>query len=108
MTDLGSTPVVLYTARELYEAQEVHDALEDQGIPSRVEGEYLTGVLGDVPLGSTTAPRVMVREVDQLAAKKILDQLLEEFRQAHAARSNDQVCLSCGAEMQGVDRCPKC
>lgn len=107
MTDFD-TPVVLYTARELYEAQAVHDALEEQGIPSRIEGESLIGVLGDVPLGSTTAPRVMVREADQPAAKAILDELVKSFRQSQAEGKTDQVCLSCGAEMIGVDKCPKC
>lgn len=107
MSDLD-TPVVLYVAKELYQAQAIHDALAEQGIPARVEGENLIGVLGDVPLGSTTAPRVMVREADQPAAKAILEELLQTFRQAQAESTTDQVCLSCGTDMTGTETCPKC
>lgn len=105
--DLGNTPVVLYTSKELYEAQEVHDALEEAGIPSRVEGEYLATVVGEVPFGKSY-PRVMVRQEDEAAARVILDRIRAELQQAHAAAPGDGRCLSCGAEMGTADTCPKC
>ena len=106
--DLGATPVVLYTVRELYEAQAIHDSLEAEGIPSRVEGEFLTSVLGEVPVGDNSVPRVMVRQEDEVAARVVLDRLIAEFRAAQAAEPSDQVCLSCGANMNDSDKCPKC
>lgn len=108
MSDLGETPVVLYTARELYQAQAVHDALQDAGIPARIEGESLNGVLGGVPFGEGTSPRVMVRLEDESRARILLERLLEEFKDAQAESTSEPLCLSCGANMQNADTCPRC
>ncbi len=108
MSDLGETPVVLYTARELYQAQAVHDALVEQGLPARIEGEYLTSVLGDIPVGDATAPRVMVRQEDEARARSILDSLIDELESMKDNPKDEQLCLSCGANMQNADTCPKC
>jgi hypothetical protein len=105
--DLGNTPIVLFTAKELYEAQAVHDALEEAGIPSRIEGEYLTSVVGDVPFGESN-PRVMVRQEDEAAARTILDRIRAELQQTRAAAPDDGRCLSCGADMRNSDTCPNC
>ena len=108
MSDDGDTPVVLYRARELYEAQEVHDALAAEGITSRIEGEYLASALGDLPLGVTTSPRVMVRAEDEPRARAILDQFLLRAPETKTGGEIDQVCMACGAVMTDVDTCPQC
>lgn len=102
------TPVVLYRAKELYEAQEIHDALEAEGILSRIEGEYLASALGDLPLGVTTAPRVTVRAEDEPRAKSILDQFLKSPAEIPADDEAEPVCMACGAVMADVDTCPQC
>ncbi len=72
----AETPVVLYRAKDLIEAETIHAALVDAGLTARVEGEYLGTALGDIPLGATTAPRIVVRHGDLAAAKEILHEFL--------------------------------
>ncbi len=108
MSDDSDTPVVLYRARELYEAQEVHDALAAEGILSRMEGEYLASALGDLPLGVTTAPRVMVRAEDEPRAQALLAEFLQRPAETQNENETEPVCLACGAVMLNVDQCPQC
>lgn len=79
------TPVILYRAKNLIEAQAVHDALEVEGISSRIEGEFLTGALGAVPLGNHTAPRLVVRQEEETAARAALERILHELRSAQVS-----------------------
>lgn len=107
----GESLVVLYQAKELYEAQELHDVLEAEGIASRIEGEFLKTALGELPLGITTGPRVVVREEDEPQAKVLLEQFLQLGNTAASASdttNEDQLCLSCGTLMGDAETCPQC
>jgi len=76
MADTNDSVVVLYRANNLFEAQAILSALEDAGLTARLEGEFLGTALGDIPFGSSTAPRIVVRN-DQLAqAQEILKDFL--------------------------------
>jgi membrane protease YdiL (CAAX protease family) len=101
--------VELYRAVGLPEAQALFFRLEEAGIPARIDNEMLQGVIGEVPAGWDTAPRVLVaRERLEMA-----EQVLREFQPAVAATSESdgdgrEACLACGAPMGTADTCPAC
>jgi hypothetical protein len=66
-------PVEVYRARDTAHAYLLASALEAAGIRARVDGEYLQGALGDLPLGWSTSPRVLVAEADAAQARTILE-----------------------------------
>jgi membrane protease YdiL (CAAX protease family) len=94
--------VELYRTRGLPEAHAVRGLLETAGISVRIENEFLQGALGDLPLGWTTAPRILVPRADEAVARATLDEFLRE-----AAPAEDQ-CLACRAAMGDEAVCPAC
>ncbi|HET6424522.1 MAG TPA: DUF2007 domain-containing protein [Planctomycetaceae bacterium] len=64
---------VIYRAAHPLEAHMVANFLNEAGVPATVDGDYLTGALGDLPVGWTTAPRVLVREENALAARALIE-----------------------------------
>jgi membrane protease YdiL (CAAX protease family) len=83
MTDGAREPVELYRAESLPEAHAIRLALESEGIVAHIDNELLQGALGDLPMGWSTAPRILVDRSDEPAARAIL----EAVRQGVAARS---------------------
>lgn len=79
---------VIYRAAHPLEAHMVANFLKEAGVPAIVDGDYLTGALGDLPMGWTTAPRVLVCEKNAVAARTLIEAaqaedygpLLEEVR----------------------------
>ena len=119
--------VELFRARDLCEAHVVRMALEEAEIPAAVEGEFLQGALGDVPVGWSTSPRVMVRKSQLEAARKIVGQTTDSSdspstlaavadRLSPAQRmapvespSEETRCLACGTVMgEKADSCSAC
>ena len=75
----------VYRAQNLFDAHLVKDALEAQGIPAFIAGEYLTGAVGQLPAMDFIA--VMVPESGLATASGIVRQVelqLAESRQALA------------------------
>lgn len=64
-------PTVFRAANAL-EAHLVADLLERSQIPARIEGEFLAGAIGDLPV--TGLVRVVVEEVDVELARSIIAQ----------------------------------
>src|SRR5215213_7410984 len=60
MADDPNEPVELYRARGADEAHALRAHLEAAGVPARVDGELLGGIVGEVPFGWVTAPRLLV------------------------------------------------
>jgi hypothetical protein len=92
-------------------AQLLRSALEAEGIPAVVQGEHLTAVQGEVPVGASLAYRVCIVDDEQLpAASRFARQWLApraaaapwmcrrcgERHEAHFAS-----CWKCGAESEG-------
>lgn len=114
--------VELFRARDLCEAHVIRMALEEAGIPAAVEGEFLQGALGDLPVGWTTSPRVMVQASQLEAARKIVGQTTAlsdsptgadrlSPRQPEAVVENpteETCCLACGSAMGESDTCLAC
>lgn len=109
MSESPSGPVELYRARSLFEAHMIRLLLEAEGIPLAVENESLQSALGELPLGWSSAPRIVVNHQDEAAARKVLD----EFRRREQTRdtvNEDSTlhCLACGAVMAQESTCREC
>ncbi len=66
--------VEVYRARDNIQAHLLKSGLADSGIQAVVEGDFLQGALGDIPLGWSTSPRIMVADIDETKAREILQQ----------------------------------
>ena len=112
MADDPNEPVELYRARGADEAHVIRALLEQAGVPARVDGELLGGIVGEVPFGWVTAPRLMVPRGRLEVAEAVLADFLggaggPPGATAGAAEA-DLRCLSCGARMGNAAACPVC
>jgi hypothetical protein len=67
--------IEVYRAKDAVEAHLVYDALEDEGIQALIDGETLGNSFGALPLGWTTAPRILVPKEDFQRALDLIKQL---------------------------------
>ena len=77
---------IVYRAENIIDANLVKNALEHEGIPAFVSGQYLTGAAGELPPQGLVS--VMVAEIDfprALAIAEALDAELAEHRSAPEA-----------------------
>ena len=104
--------VEVYRARNTPTAYMLKGALEDAGIRTVIEGELLQGVLGEIPLGWSSSPRVLVESRDVPKAREIIrhsEKVSPDARPRSSEVDNGVVCLSCGASLSEADEtCPEC
>jgi len=103
--------VEIYRARNLPEAHTIRIALEEAGVRVLIEGELLQGVVGDLPPGWATAPRILVEESQVSAAREIIERA--NGRKSAEPREGESVdvtrCLACGHVMDETEvKCPSC
>jgi hypothetical protein len=67
--------IEIYRAKDAVEAHLVADALDDAGIRSLIDGETLGSSFAALPLGWTTAPRILVPPEEVERAKEMLKKL---------------------------------
>ncbi|WP_426702243.1 DUF2007 domain-containing protein [Rhodanobacter sp. Col0626] len=87
---------IVYRAENLFDAHLVKDALEAEGIPAFIAGEYLTGAVGQLPAMDYIA--VMVPESSLAVASGIVDAVqaqLAEARQAINELPDDPLIVPC-------------
>lgn len=106
-------PVEVYSAKDMVEAQFVHDLLAEANIKAEIIGESLGGVLGDVS-NIDFSPSIWVRAEDAGQARP----LIEFYQQRLIERAEGGVteplvkipfCYHCGQEIeQGQSPCPVC
>ncbi|HKB01109.1 MAG TPA: CPBP family glutamic-type intramembrane protease [Gemmataceae bacterium] len=109
MTDDPDEPVELYRARSAAEAHALRTELEEAGITAQVDSELLQGIVGEVPGGWLTAPRVLVQRRHLEAARTVLDEFLSPAEDpADAPGDLDLRCLACRTPMGTADTCPAC
>jgi hypothetical protein len=94
--------------RNVPEAHVVRLRLEEAGIPVMVQNEILQGVVGELPFGWPTAPRLLVAEEDVSTARELLKMFEAERPEARTELPAENVCLACGAEMAATVECPQC
>ncbi len=73
----------IYRADNLFDAHLVKDALEAEGIPAFISGEYLTGAVGQLPAMDFIA--VMVPESSLPAASGIVQSVEVQLSEARLA-----------------------
>ncbi len=109
MPDSANNPVELYRARNLIEAQTLLLLLEAEGVTATIENEPLQGAFGEIPWGWETAPRMVVRRVDEDSARALLERfLLRQRVQDRQPASSETNCLACGEPMVADVACVKC
>ena len=72
--------VEVYRAKDSVQAHLLRSGLEEMGIRAIVEGDLLQGALGEIPMGWSTAPRIMVDEPDAAKARESLERLEQPGR----------------------------
>lgn len=108
MADEHTRFLEVFRPRNVPEAHVVRLRLEEAGIPVMVENEILQGVVGELPFGWPTAPRLLVAEEDVSTARELLRTLEAERPEVRSEVLSDSVCLACGAEMASAVECPQC
>ncbi|HTH67550.1 MAG TPA: DUF2007 domain-containing protein [Rhodanobacter sp.] len=79
----------VYRAENLFDAHLVKDALEADGIPAFIAGEYLTGAVGQLPAMDYIA--VMVPESSLAAANGIVGEVEARLNEARQAIVDDDL-----------------
>jgi predicted RNA-binding Zn-ribbon protein involved in translation (DUF1610 family) len=103
--------IEIYRARNLPEAHTIRIALEEAGLRVLIEGELLQGVVGDLPMGWATAPRILVEESQVSAAREIIERANgRKTAEPHEGESAAVTrCLACGHVMDEIEvKCPSC
>ena len=77
----------VYRAENLFDAHLVKDALEADGIPAFIAGEYLTGAVGQLPAMDYIA--VMVPESSLATAQGIVHGVETQLAEARMAIEED-------------------
>ena len=101
----------VFRARTSAQAHMVKNALENEDIAAILENDILQGVIGDVPMGWATFPRILVAPDRADAAREIIKQIEEaqQTREDEAEADDTPYCLSCGSVFpESADRCPMC
>jgi ribosomal protein L40E len=104
--------VEVYRARNSPQALALQQVLQEAGLRATIDNDLLQGVVGSLPMGWPTAPRIMVESKDAPRAREILERSegAETTGPAGTDEASDRtVCLSCGARMPDeADECPAC
>jgi len=79
---------IVYRAENIIDANLVKNALECDGIPAFVSGQYLTGAAGELPPMSLV--NVMVAEIDWLRAREIAERIDGELAERRCAPESDE------------------
>jgi len=78
---------IVYRAENIIDANLVKNALEHEGIPAFVSGQYLTGAAGELP--PLALVNVMVAEIDWPRARAIAEALDTELAEQRSAPEAD-------------------
>jgi rubrerythrin len=102
----------VYRAKDGQQAHVLQAALQNAGIEAVIEGEFLEAALGELPIGWSVAPRIMV-ESRHIAKARELIANWESATASAAPRSRESddldACLACGTRMTPADaKCPAC
>ena len=86
----------IYVATNPADAHLLKGALEAEGIPAVVQGDFLWNLRGEVPVAPETSPSVWIEdESDYDRAREIVDALLMETGASEEA-GPDWRCDACG------------
>jgi hypothetical protein len=104
--------VEIYRAKNVPQAMLLQLALEEEGIRSTLENAVLEGAAGEVALGWSTAPRIMVDSANEQKARDIavsFDQAEVNGAEGSDKEEDADACLECGKPMPaGAEVCAAC
>lgn len=103
---MSESSVVIYTAATPQEAFLLRDALAEAGIRALVSNEALQAAAGDVPLGWTIAPRLLVAPEDATDARRLAEQY-ERRRKAGETLFDADLPVE-NEQPPAPARCPHC
>lgn len=101
---MSESAVVIYTAATPQEAFLLRDALAEAGIRAFVSNESLQAAAGDVPLGWTIAPRLLVAPEDAAEARRMAEQYEQRRKSGETLLDADLPPETPPAHA----RCPQC
>lgn len=105
MTHDGNEIVEIYRAKNLIEAHAIRLKMEQEGIPVSIANENLQGIVGEIAMGWSTSPKLMVKRDDANRARTLIDQLTA----ARSSQGDEELaCFECGSPMGSGTVCPKC
>ena len=86
--------VCIFQAANAIEANVVKGLLLGEGIDTTLQGEHLTGAMGELPPTDLTIG-VWISQIKSAPAQTIINQYVEAQKAANNS-ANDWVCASCG------------
>lgn len=101
---MSESSVVIYTAATPQEAFLLRDALAEAGIRALVSNESLQAAAGDVPLGWTIAPRLLVAPEDAAEARRMAEQYEQRRKSGTTLLDTERA----PANPSPPARCPDC
>jgi hypothetical protein len=103
--------IEVYRARNSAQAHLLANELQNAGFTVQVDNDLLQGALGDIPVGWSTAPRLLVPRSQALRARALLEYREAELIQPPEEADPDEGvrCLACGKTIpDDEDTCPAC
>ncbi|MBC7852718.1 MAG: DUF2007 domain-containing protein [Pirellulaceae bacterium] len=103
---MAERPTEIFRAANSQHAQMLRGMLEERGIKAYVVNESLQTAGGDLPLGWTAAPIIMVAEEDAVKGRLIAEQFDAILRDGHAFETEDFDVAD--ADWTDWPLCPSC
>jgi hypothetical protein len=105
-TNMSREPTVIYSAANTQQAYLLKSVLEERGIPARVVNDAIGIAGGELPLGWTAAPRVVVAESDAEQGRRIAEEF--DLQTAHEPTGDDPSLETATEEWSDWPVCPRC
>jgi predicted RNA-binding Zn-ribbon protein involved in translation (DUF1610 family) len=102
---MSRQPVVIYSAANTQQAHLLKGLLQQQGISAWVVNDAMQIAGGELPLGWTAAPRVVVAEQDALEGRRFAEEFDQQTAHDASADTEDAVALT---EWAQWPVCPAC
>ena len=101
--------VEIYRAKNLPEAHVIRLMMEREGIDVSISNETLQGIVGEIAMGWSTSPQVLVKQQDVDAARMLLESHVDHALRPDSPTDEESLkCFACGIVMDGNSVCSAC
>ena len=101
--------VEIYRAKNLPEAHVIRLMMEREGIDVSISNETLQGIVGEIAMGWSTSPQVLVKQQDVEAARMLLESHVDHALRPDSPTDEESLkCFACGIVMDGNSVCSAC
>ena len=110
MKSSESMMVEVYRAKDLTEAHLIRGLLASVGVDAFIDGRCLQAGLGELSVGWSTAPRIVVEEPQARVARETVHRAQAQLRQRRdESAAADSQCLACRGSMSDEEAsCAHC